>query len=135
MHSLVSHMRSSSVSGKTSPLGAEGGGVVVQDSIVERTVAYLVAWSAVRVGVGGALDDSEGSRKGVFTIVGEGLLLVGGSSGLEALSSSGTRGVELVVSECGRVPLGVGEFAVCIVGNESLLPPLDLESLDKASNW
>lgn len=84
MHSLVSHMRSSSSSGKTRLLGAEGGGVVSHSLMAERTESYFGAWSAVRTGAGGAFEDGEGRRKGVFRIVGAELL--DGFSGFGAVS-------------------------------------------------
>lgn len=118
----MSHMRSSSVSGKTRLLGADGGGVLAQASIVERTESYFFACSAVRTGAGGAFDDEEGWRKGVFNTVEEGLL-AGSSDGTNLVGS---------VSGCGRAPLGAGEFAACIIDKNCCFHLLQLLDLDMA---
>lgn len=101
----MSHIRSSSVSGRVRPLGLGGGGVVVQEFTVEKRVAYLVDWSGVRDGGGGGFDVSEGKRKGVFTDVEEGLSRF-----------SGLGWVGLVPA--GGAPLT--ESAICILGEPLL---------------
>ena len=41
-------------------------GMVVHDATVERIESYFVDWAGVRVGTGGAVESSEGCRKGVL---------------------------------------------------------------------
>lgn len=74
-------------------------GMVVHDATVERIESYFVDWAGVRVGTGGAVESSEGCRKGV--------LIMDAVASLARLAVSAV--VRLDISSA-RVPGSVGPW-------------------------